>query len=528
MKIDEILKQPEGRKIEFKAELPSSSDINKTAVAFANDAGGEIFIGIKDNPREVVGVNEDDLIKIEEIISNSIHDNCSPVILPEIIFRRYENKHLVVVKIYKGSNPPYHLKAKGIENGTYIRVGSSNRLANKEIIAGLERQQNNISFDSLPVLQQEVETLNLDSFNRQFEEITKEKADKVVLAKLNLFYKEQGTEFPTNALVLLSDDKLRNKRFSYAKIECARFKGTRPGNFIDQKTIDVPISLQPEQAYQFVLRHISQGSDYEGVYRKDRWEYPVIAIREVIRNAVIHRDYALTGKDIKIAVFDDKIEITSPGKLLPTVDFNEMDAGQSDIRNITLAPVFKKLGIIEQWGNGLQLVADDLKQYPEIELKWNEPGISFRVSFIKKNFVEQPELEPKSELRPQPELEQESGQKRTKTDENGRLTAGKAAEKDRKSGGKAPENRWKTAGKPLENRWKTIEKNPEINEQERIIIKYLLKTNSIKSKDVEKLLKIKETRTRELLRSMISSGYIEKQGKGRSTYYILATTDGES
>lgn len=96
--------------------------------------------------------------------------------------------------------------------------------------------------------------------------------------------------------------------------------------------------------------------NYEGVYRNDRWEYPIIALREVIRNAVIHRDYSLTGKDIKIAIFDDKIEITSPGKLMPTVDFDEMFAGQSDVRNKVLAPVFKRLGLIEQWGNGLQLI----------------------------------------------------------------------------------------------------------------------------------------------------------------------------
>ena len=162
---------------------------------------------------------------------------------------------------------------------------------------------------------------------------------------------------PNHALILLSDDELRKQLFPYAKIECARFKGTVPGNFIDQKPIEVNIALQPEQAYQFVLRHISQGStDYTGVYRNDRWEYPVIAIREVIRNAVIHRDYSLTGKDIKVAIFDDKIEITSPGKLPPSVDYNDMEAGQSDIRNKILAPIFKRLGIIEQWGNRFGLL----------------------------------------------------------------------------------------------------------------------------------------------------------------------------
>lgn len=106
---------------------------------------------------------------------------------------------------------------------------------------------------------------------------------------------------------------------------------------------------------------------------------------------VIHRDYALKGKDIKIAVFDDKVEITSPGNLLPTVDFNDMESGQSDIRNKTLAPVFKKLGIIEQWGNGLQLIAEDLKQYPEIDFQWSQPGMGFRVSLSNTNVVRQQE-----------------------------------------------------------------------------------------------------------------------------------------
>ena len=65
-----------------------------------------------------------------------------------------------------------------------------------------------------------------------------------------------------------------------------------------------------------------------------------------------------------------------------TVDYSDMDSGQSDIRNKTLAPVFKKIGIIEQWGNGLRLIAEELQAYPEIELSWKEPGIAFRVTFI--------------------------------------------------------------------------------------------------------------------------------------------------
>jgi predicted HTH transcriptional regulator len=255
MKLKEAIKQPEGRRLEFKVKLPSKAELAKTIIAFANDAGGEFYLGIQNDPREVTGLDEDHLIELEETISNIIHDQCAPVILPEILFLRHEGKHVVLTRIRKGNQPPYHLKSKGIEKGTYIRVGSSNRQAFPEIIAELERQKKNISYDSEPVFQKTAADINLTTFADLFQEKTGEKFDTHVLAKLDLVRNEQGIKLPTVAMVLLSDDELRKQLFPFAKVECARFKGTEPGNFIDQKTIDSNVALQPEQAYQFVLRH---------------------------------------------------------------------------------------------------------------------------------------------------------------------------------------------------------------------------------------------------------------------------------
>ncbi len=467
MKIEEILSQPEGRRIEFKEALPKKADLCKTVVAFANDAGGEIFIGVKNKPRRVSGLPEESLIELEEKISNIIHDNCYPTILPEVSFINHKGKHIVVVKIYKGNNPPYFVKSKGPGKGTYIRVGSNNRVANMDIIDELERQKSNISYDSLPIHLKKVSELDISLFSKQFEEITGEKLTRTVLKKLNLIAEDQKRQFPTNALVLLSNDEISKKLFPFAKIECARFKGTIPGNFIDQKTIDSPVSFQPEEAYEFVLRHISQGSTYEGVYRKDRWEYPVIAIREVIRNAVIHRDYSLKGKDIKVAVFDDKIEITSPGKLMPTINFDDMESGQSDIRNKVLAPVFKKLGIIEQWGNGLRLIAEELKKYPEIKMQWSEPGFDFRITFSKVNYKEQKETNDYARLR-------------TITDDYGRFET-----------------------------------------EEKKILLYLLDNEKLSRKEAVGLLGLGKSKVFNILNSLTKEGYLERRGKGRSTYYIL-------
>ena len=210
----------------------------------------------------------------------------------------------------------------------------------------------------------------------------------------------QGVVYPTNALILFSDDELWNELFHFAKVECARFKGTGSEEFIDRKSIHTNIVTQAEEAYNFVLRHINKGAVIQGVYTITRWEYPVKAIREVIRNAVVHRDYSLTGKDIKVAVYDDMVEITSPGLLPPSIDYGAMDSRQSDAKNKIIAPVFKLLGIIDQWGNGLKLIADELKDYPDIEFRWREVGLSFQVQFFKlKHKEEQKQLqEPGQEL----------------------------------------------------------------------------------------------------------------------------------
>lgn len=192
-------------------------------------------------------------------------------------------------------------------------------------------------------------------------------------------------------MILFSDDSLRNSLFHYAKVECARFKGISSKVFIHRKSITTPISTQAKEAYNFVLRHINQGAKVKGIYTVQRWKYPVKAIREAIRNAVVHRDYSLTGKDVKVAIYDDRVEITSPGLLLPSIDYAAMESRQSDARNQVSAPVFKRLGIIDQWGNGLKLTAGELKEYPDIELRWKEVGLSFPVQFVKTDYLEKQE-----------------------------------------------------------------------------------------------------------------------------------------
>jgi predicted HTH transcriptional regulator len=197
-------------------------------------------------------------------------------------------------------------------------------------------------------------------------------------------------------------------------VECARFKGTTTDVFIDQKSITTNIAIQAEEAYNFVLRHINRGATVEGVYTVSQWEYPVKAVREAIRNAIVHRDYSLAGKDVKVAIYDDMIEITSPGLLPPSIDFSAMNSRQSDARNKVVAPVFLLFFIIDQWGNGLKLIADELKAYPQIGFQWKDSGLSFQIQFVKLDFVEGQEL--RAELGQELQQDSDIEQQKTRAD----------------------------------------------------------------------------------------------------------------
>jgi len=383
-KYPQYLDQPESRRLEFKESFPKGEQVARTAVAFANGAGGRMVFGVKDSPREIIGIPEGQLFTMEERITNSIFNQCAPAIVPEVYIQSAAEKTLLVVEIFPGSNKPYYIKKRGKNNGTYIRVGSTNRRASHETIEALERQHRKVSFDSLPVYDCGLEDVNLKPFQKAYRDLTGKPIGKNQLRNLGLLTPEREQVHSTHAALLLSDSPARKRYFPYAKIECARFKGTDKQVFLDQASIDEPIFASIEPCMTFIKKNIALGSTIGEIYRKDRWEYPMEAIREALINAVIHRDYSILGSDIKVAIYDDMLEISSPGPLPDLLSFEDLGTGRSEIRNRVLAPIFKDMKLIEAWGSGIQKMKTELKDYPEIELVLQEAGHAFQVQFVKK------------------------------------------------------------------------------------------------------------------------------------------------
>ena len=128
---------------------------------------------------------------------------------------------------------------------------------------------------------------------------------------------------------------------------------------MDRREYGGPIWEQIEQAYQFVLRKIHLGAEFDGLYRQDVYEIPPEAIRELIINAAVHRSYLDHGA-IQVAIYDDRLEVTSPGKLPMGQTLERMQEGYSKIRNEALAYAFSYMNLIEHWGSGIPRITSQV------------------------------------------------------------------------------------------------------------------------------------------------------------------------
>jgi ATP-dependent DNA helicase RecG len=366
MTLQEEIQKGESKILELKETLPKGADLAKTIIAFANTSGGKLIIGVNDN-REVIGLDDNEIFAIQDKISGIIYDRCYPNILPEIYTANIEDRLVLVIEIFRGNLLPYYLKKDGKNNGTYIRIGATNRKAEFENILELERHRRNISFDEEINYEIELETLDLTPIQSKFAAIGKV-CDTDKLKNLKLLKEEHGKTYPTNALLILLGI------FEHVIIKCSRFKGRTMDVFLDKKEYTGDLFTQLENAENFIKNHIHLKGEINGLQRTDTYEIPIVAIREALVNAVVHRDYSNRGRDIKLGIYDDIVNIVSPGGLPHAITEQNLTQGRSEIRNRALAGVLKNLNYIEQWGTGIKRIKSSCIQHGLQEPEIKETG----------------------------------------------------------------------------------------------------------------------------------------------------------
>jgi ATP-dependent DNA helicase RecG len=375
--ISELINAGESKTVELEEDFSQKNQISKTVCAFANRAGGHIIIGVNDQ-KEVLGIDDELVDDYLDRVSNVIHYSIYPMIIPEIYTYRINNKSIIVIQIYPGNTPPYYLKNKGKNKGTYIRVGKTNKVADYEIIKELERQKMNKTFDEdifTEVNYEDVGNLTYILKDILGKEITEEK-----LKNLKLIIKAGDIKYFSNAAMIVLG-KMDN-----CSIKCARFMGDSVLNFIDKKEYSGDIFSVLNSTVAFLKSHINMTGiiSGSGLKRRDILEIPVEVLREAILNAIVHRDYAISGSDIKVAVYNSRIEVISPGGLPKSITIEEIYAGRSEIRNKIIARIFKEAGIMEQWGSGIPRIREAYRQEGLKPPELSEDGLFVKLTIFRK------------------------------------------------------------------------------------------------------------------------------------------------
>ena len=387
MLIEEI-SNGENEKIEFKENAKTNTYI-KTVVAFANGNGGKIVFGVKDNG-EIIGVENE--FEVMDGIINAISDSCYPMIIPDISLHTLENRTIILVEIEGGKKKPYYLKSKGMQKGTYIRSGATTRIIEEDyVLKELVLEGENKYFDQQICYGESISDAEIEKFCEWLEELARKnsetdtkikKVTKNTLLSWKVLEEKNGEIFPTNAYILLSG---RENWEVSRKIQCGVFKGETRSIFVDKREFEGSIITQLEKAYKYVLEKINLSSDIVGIYRVDKYEIPPKSIRELIANAIIHRSY-LEPNDIQVALYDNRLEITSPGMLLSGVNVKRMKEGYSKLRNRAIASVFAYINIIEKWGSGIPRIMNEMREYGLQEPEFIAFENDFRVNLYRKGY----------------------------------------------------------------------------------------------------------------------------------------------
>jgi len=349
--------------LEFKEKIPNKNQIVKTIIGFCNRFGGKLVLGVRDDG-EVLGVPETGIEALIDSLHESIFKSCTPTILPSIYLQRFEEKIVLVIEVSSGVNKPYFLTTEGLSHGAYIRLGSVTISATPEVIDELKWQAKGFSADETPVYGASL----ADVDEKQFLEFLQVRRlayriedQKNLMTHYKLTIDEHGRIYPTMAGLLLFGHEPQ-RYFPEAFVICSHFKGKSGREVMATRDCSGNLFQQTEESLSFILSRINRIFDIKKAKREERFEIPQIAIREIVINAIVHRDYRLPGP-VKIAIYDDRIEIFSPGNFPGPLQVDQLEMGITYIRNTIICKIFREAGYVEKLGSGFLTLFDTYRQY---------------------------------------------------------------------------------------------------------------------------------------------------------------------
>ena len=357
--------------VEFKSQF--TEEIYKEVIAFANTAGGVIYVGM-DNRGNAVGLTDAD--KDYTRITNGVRD----AILPDVtMFTQYtiEESHVLRITVSEGANKPYYLKGKGLKpNGVYVRQGASSVPASQEMIRRMIKESDGDQFEEMRSIEQ---NLTFSAASAAFARYGVD-FDKTKYRALGMTQEKDALY--TNLALLLSDQCAHT-------VKIAVFGDDSNTSFKDSREFGGSVFQQLDDAYQYLMLCNRTAATFQGLERIEKRDYPDDAIREALLNALVHRDYGFSGSVI-INVNDREMEFISIGGLVPGLSTDDIRAGISQPRNKKLAEIFHRLHLIESYGTGIRKIYHQYETcsiQPRIEVTQN----TFKLILPNRNAVSEPD-----------------------------------------------------------------------------------------------------------------------------------------
>jgi ATP-dependent DNA helicase RecG len=348
MDIELVLRSPESKTVEFKRDLTSPDGVLRSIVAFANSAGGVLVVGVEDKTRRVVGSSSP--LADEEKLASLIADRIEPRLVPDIAIVPWRRTQLLVVSVQLSQLRPHRARLGNRSPTAYVRLGSTNREADPQLVAQLQREAEGMSFDESPLVHLSATDVDLAAVRRAF--AGRRTINAKDLRTLRLITRHQGRDVPTVAgIVLFGID--RDRTVPDAWIQAGRFAGVDRTDIIDTARFDGPPLEELDNVMHFIRRHTRNAITIDGLTRTEHPEYPLQAVREALVNAVAHADYSQLGAPIRVSVFADRLEIESPGVMPYGLTIDDVRSGLSRLRNHAIARVMNELELVEQWGSGI-------------------------------------------------------------------------------------------------------------------------------------------------------------------------------
>lgn len=333
----------EGLQTEFKTSF--GPEVIESLAAFTNTSGGRVFIGVSDSGA-VSGVTTQPESAQQWV--NEIKTKTSPSIIPDIEWYEVDGKNIVVLSIQEHPVKPVAVRGK-----YYKRVGNANHLISTSEVVNMHLRSFNTSWDYQISLQHNLDDISLDKVQKAIDQA-------------NAVHKNI-TEDPIT--FLMKSDLLRNGELTYAayllfhkneavvaNIELGRFQDDITIKDSDRSQSD--LLTQTEEVMAFVKKHIHKEIVISGqIQHQEKWQYPPEALREIILNMIIHRDYR-SSADSVVKIYDHKIEFYNPGKLPESISIQDLLSNHctSSPRNKLIADFCKSIGIIEKYGSGIRRI----------------------------------------------------------------------------------------------------------------------------------------------------------------------------